>query len=365
MKVIFITTFIESIELFHLPYLKYFKDNGWEVHVAAKGTKSLPFCDKQYNIPFIRMPFNLRNIKAYKELKIIMNNEKFDIVHCHSPIGGALAKLTAAKYRKSGTKVIYTAHGFHFYKGAPLKNRLFYFVEKFFSYFTDALITINQEDFQIAKSKLKAKKIYYVPGVGVNKKKIEETVFDKSEFRKSLGLSDDDIMLLSVGELNKNKNHRIVIEAMAKIKNKKLHYFIAGKGQLEPYLIELSFKNGIVNNVHFLGFRSDIYELCKSADIFCFPSLREGLPLSVMEAMSASLPCVCSKIRGNIDLIKDPEMLVNPNDAQGFAHIIKKLSDDPMLRKEKGQENNVFVNNFDISNVLKIMQNIYLEVLSI
>ena len=211
-KVLFTATVVKThINVFHLPYLKWFKEQGYEVHVAAKNDFInepciIPNCDKHYDIQFARFPFSKTNIKAYKQLKKLIQENNYDIIHCHTPVAGVLTRLAARKNKN--TTVIYTAHGFHFFKGAPLLNWLIYYpVERFCARYTDKLITINKEDYGRAKQfKLRKNgKVYYVPGVGINLEKIQNLKVDIKQKKKELGISKNIPILLSVGELNKNK----------------------------------------------------------------------------------------------------------------------------------------------------------------
>lgn len=366
-KVLFVATVVKKhINVFHLPYLKWFQEQGYKTHVAARDDFNgeeciILYCDKHFDIPFERLPLNKNNIKAYKHLKKIINENNYEIIHCHTPVAAILTRLAARKARKQGTKVIYTAHGFHFFKGASLINWLIYFpVEYICSFFTDILITINQEDYQLAKKVMKAKQIEYVPGVGIDVEKLKNIEFNKTFKRKEFGIPEDAIMLLSIGELSKRKNHQVVIEALALLKNSNVHYCIAGQGNLEGYLMNKIKSLQIKNQVHFLGFRKDIPELCKSADIFIFPSLQEGLPVALMEAMANEKACIVSKVRGNIDLIRDENFLVEPNDINGYVNCIKKLILDIRLRSKVGSENKKNLEKYNLNNILNQMERIYL-----
>ena len=243
-KVLFTATVDSHILHFHIPYLKLFKEKGYEVHVATNGDEKIPYCDVKHKITFERSPYKLNNLKAIRQLRKIVNEEKFDIIHTHTPMGSVVTRLASIKARKKGTRVIYTAHGFHFYKGASKLNwLLFYPVEKFLSKYTDCLITINKEDYELAKNKFKkCKQIEYVPGVGIDEEKFnfKMTVKEKSDLRKSLGLKKDDFVLIQVGELNENKNQIMAIEAMREIvkKNKNIHLLLAGTGVLEEHYKE-------------------------------------------------------------------------------------------------------------------------------
>ena len=208
-KVLYVATVDIHIKTFHLPYLKMLHDMGYEVHVATNGKEEFPDCDKKHTICIERSPYKLKNIKAIKQLKKIIDKEKFDIIHCHTPMGSVVTRLAAKKSRKKhNTKVLYTAHGFHFYKGAPLLNWiLFYPIEKYLSKYTDTLITINQEDYNLAKNKFskRCNNIEYVPGVGIDTEKfnIKLTEKEKNQFKKNIGIKKEDFILTCVARMDK------------------------------------------------------------------------------------------------------------------------------------------------------------------
>lgn len=368
-KVLFVATVVKThINVFHLPMLEQFKNNGWETWVAArndfpiKEDCNIPFCDVYVDMPFARNPFMPQNIKVYKALKKLIDKEQFDIISCHTPVGGVLARLAAAKARKKGTKVVYTAHGFHFFRGAPKQNwLLFYPIEKFCSRYTDTLVTINREDFNIAKRKMHAKRVEHVPGVGIYTERIIATTVDVNSKRKDLGIPEDAFLLLSIGELNANKNHKAVIKALDELRLPNVHYAIAGGGDQKETLEAIAAECGLSENVHFLGFRHDIYDLIKIADAYAHPSFREGLPVSVMEAMAGGLPCVVSNVRGNADLIADGEggYLCSPTDTKGFARAIEMLVNAPEMRAKMGKKNAENIRNYDISVVNDKLIKIY------
>ncbi|MCL2096541.1 MAG: glycosyltransferase family 4 protein [Oscillospiraceae bacterium] len=365
MKILFAATVTEHINSFHLPYLKYFKDRGCEVHVATYGGEEILYCDKKYNIAVRRSPFRLDNIKAYFQLKKIIESEKYDLIHCHTPMGGLLGRLCGRKQRKKGMKILYTAHGFHFYKGAPLINWLLYYpMEKICSYITDGLVTINHEDYALAKKKMRAKKIYYIPGIGVDTAKFSKPAKDRETIRKELGIPKDATILISVGELNKNKNHQIIIRAMSRIKSNQLYYIICGTGSMNGELKALSERLRVDKRVILPGFRKDIADLLNISDIFVFPSMREGLGLAAIEAMSAGLPIITSNIHGINDYSEDgvTGYSVNPKDVDGFASAIDSLAKDKDLRKKMGGYNKGAVKKFDLANVMEKMRKIYEEV---
>lgn len=311
-KVLFVATVVQlHIARFHIPYLKWFHEQGWQVDVAAKNDYEqpeecvIPYCDHFYDIPFARSPFDSRNLQALKMLKKRLDETHYDIIHCHTPMGAVIARLAAKKSRRLGTKVIYTAHGFHFYHGAPAKNWLLYYpVERFLARWTDVIITMNQED-QLAARKFPCPRIEYVPGVGIDLKKFARHR-PRDMVRAALGIAPDTTFILSVGELIARKNYDVAIDALSALDTRiKFCFCIAGIGDKESELRQHIADKGLEDSIKLLGFRSDIPDLLHAADLFFFPSLQEGLPVAVMEAMACGLPIVCSRIRGNTDLIDE------------------------------------------------------------
>lgn len=361
-KVLFVASVTRHILAFHLPFLKYFKEKGWQTEVASRGEEEIAFCDIHHEVNFERSPLKKENISAFRQLKKLIDDNAYDIIHCHTPVAALLTRLAARKARKKETKVYYTAHGFHFYQGAPLLNWLIYFpIEWMCSFFTDVLITINKEDNAFAQKHMHAKKVYYVPGVGINVEAIQNVNVDIKKKRKEMGVPEDARLLFSVGELNQNKNHALIINALKELNDKTIHYCIAGSGAKEEVLSDLAKEKNLLGNVHFLGQRSDVKELLYASDIFCFPSFREGLPVSVMEAMSAGLPCVATNIRGTEDLIKDGRngILISPTDVAGAKDAIRTLIENDALKETMGNHNKEDVLMFSREQVDKEMISLY------
>lgn len=363
-KALIVSTVSRQFTLFERGNIEILKKLGYEVHCAANysdATEALEELDiVSHHIDIERSPFSINQFKAYSQLKKLMTEQGFDLVHCHAPMGGVIGRLAA---KSVGVKnVFYTAHGFHFFKGAPKINWIIYYpIEKFLSKYTNSLITINEEDYRIAVNRMKAKNVYHIPGIGLDIDKISSSTKSKKDKRREFNIPDEVIVLVSVGELNKNKNHEMIIKVISKLTQNNVHYYIAGKGSNYNYLNKLAKDLGIKEKVHFMGFRDDIHEIYKMADIFCFPSFREGLSVSLMEAMASGLPCVVSNIRGNVDLIKDGKggYLYSPNDIEGFECGINSLVLDRHLRANMGENNIEAVKEYDIEIVKKAMIDIY------
>lgn len=373
-KALFVATNTRFFTNFETSDIKILQKSGYEVHTASNvniinSSNSFEKLNSigviQHQMDCVRSPFSLSNIKAYKQLKKILKNENFELIHCHTPVGGILARLAAKKYKN--TKIIYTAHGFHFFHGnSALKNLIFHAIEKYFAKFTDVLITINNEDFQAAK-KFKLRKngfLHKINGVGIDTERYSSMNVDIAKKRNELGINENNVMLLSVGELNENKNHETVIKALGLLNAENVHYFIAGVGEKKDSLLDLAKELNIADRVHLIGFRKDIIELCKTADIFVFPSFREGLSVALMEAMSCGLPVIASQIRGNVDLVQDNEggILVSPYSEIEFKNAVARYLENPSIFKEYGKNNLNVIKSYDIKNVSTSMSKIYLQI---
>jgi glycosyltransferase EpsD len=365
-KILFCATVDDHFRVFHLPYLKWFKEQGWNVHIAAAGNKELPYADKKYSIPIKRFPLHKSNLDAYKKLKSIIVENRYHIIHCHTPMGGVLSRLAARNERNRITKVIYTAHGFHFCKGSSRKNWMIYYpIEKWLSRYTDCLITINEEDYQLAVSRqFKANHIEHVHGVGVDTDQFAPVSdLSKQVLRAKYHYSNDAFLMFYAAEFNKNKNQKLLIEALAFIKEQIPHarLLLAGEGPLLEECKRLSIHLGLENMVDFLGYRHDIESLLKMSDMAVASSLREGLPVNILEAMACRLPVIAVDNRGHRELVVNQKngWLVG-NHPEEFAEKILCLAENHELRKSFGREGRkIVMDQYELKTILIEQGRIY------
>ena len=372
LRLLMVATVSQTLSAFLLPHIQYMQQQDWIVDGAANGILTNQKCintfNSVYDIEWSRSPLDIKHIvKSMKRIRAIVKNGEYDIVHVHTPIAAAVTRFALRDMVKTKKiKMIYTAHGFHFYKGAPLLNWLIYYpIEKYLSRYTDVLITINKEDYAIAKNKMHAKKTEYIPGVGIDVEKIQNTRVERNKKRKELGIPQDAFVFISVGELNKNKNHEVVIKALKNIADKNnMHYIIAGQGPLYQYLLDLADDYGLKDKVHLLGFRTDVIELLKSSDCFVFPSLREGLGLAALEAMASGLPLITTYVGGIKDYAKDGVTgycLSIPIDVVAMSDVIVKMMCSFDFCKQCSHRNIAIAEKFDIHQSLSAMERVYKE----
>jgi glycosyltransferase involved in cell wall biosynthesis len=361
MKILILCTTDSMFTNFLVPHIHNMQNKGYIVECACSVTGDFFSILKEkygftmHEINFERNPFNLRNISAFKQLNTLVKQEKYDIIFCHEPVGGAMGRIVG---HINHCTVVYMAHGFHFYKGAPSKMRLFYLVEKFLARWTDVLITINKEDYH-ASLGFRAKEKILTNGIGVDTSKFAYNP-DNQYIRNELGLTQQDVILLSVGELIVRKNHEPVIRAIKKLNNPHVHFAIAGDGELTEYLCPLIKELNLEKQVHLLGYRTDINKLCNASDIYIMPSLQEGLSVALMEAMSCGKPVIVSKIRGNVDLVDEEKggYLVGAKDIDGYKEAILKLISSHDNQFAFGEYNMKKVKNFDIKKAIEQIDSI-------
>lgn len=363
MKVLFVANIMGHLSTFHIPYMNWFHENGWEVDAAANDDSDIDMPDyvTKIHVPIQRSPYRKENLRAFSELKKVIEEKRYDIVHCHTPMGSVLARLAVKKGSK--TKVLYTCHGFQFCKGGPVKDWILYYpVERFLAHRADCIITINQQDYKLAQ-KFACKDIRYIPGIGVDLSRFYQDDAARQNMREQLNADQTKFLVLSVGELNENKNHITVMKAIARLKNPNILYFVAGEGPLHHELERCIQDLGLERQVFLLGRRNDIPALCNAADAFAFPSQREGLGIAAIEAMSTGTPLLTSNAGGICDYSKDgiTGFVCQANDIDGFAEGILKLSRNPELCEQMGQNACEAAQKFRLEQSLERMAEIYQE----
>jgi len=377
-KVLIVTALVGFIRAFLLDDIKILQSMGYEVHCAAN-TKGDDRTLEQTHDYFAGIkvifhevnfsstsPVSKDSFKAYREMSELIHKYKFDIIHSHTPIAGVLTRLAARGLRKKGSKIIYTSHGFYFHKNSSKKDWIVYYnIERFASLFTDLIVTINWEDFHNAK-KMFCKQVEHINGVGVNIDKYSNASVDRNEYRCSLGIDSEDLMILSIGELSYRKNHQIIIRAISQLNNSNLVYVICGKTMVgEGTYSELkSLSKQLGVRVLFLGYRTDIPQIAHCADIGALPSRREGLGLAGIELMAAGIPIVASNVHGIVDYVKDgiTGYLCSPDDEKEFAQAIDRLK-DKRLRDEMKTKCIQAAKPYDRSVSYKQRQKIYKRLL--
>lgn len=331
-KVLFVARVDSHILHFHLPYLQWFQQKGYEVHVASQGDEVIPYCDRKFNIPMDRFPLSWTNFKAYQRLKEIIDGSNYALIHCHTPTGGVLARLAARHARKNGTAVLYTAHGFHFYHDAPLINWLLYYpAEKYLAAYTDCLITINREDHDLAfKNNFCTKELFMTHGVGVDFKRFPiPSQSQKMELRRVYGIEEKTFLLVYVAELSKRKNQVYLLSALAGIKGMMADFklLLVGDGAMHPALEQAVHEMALEKHVVFLGYCQDISKILSMCDLAVSVSRQEGLPMNVLEYLAQGLPVLLSDIRGHRDIFQhlNSEILFDLEDKEEFQRKILEM----------------------------------------
>lgn len=355
--------------------IKCLQKLGYEVYLAANfedcdAKKQVQYdefvkkCGQEeitvFEIKFYRRSL-FKNFKSIQTLRKLIVDKEFDLIHCHTDTGGLITAL--ALPRRGKARRIYTPHGISFYKGGSIFRWLaFYPVEKWICSKMDCVLAINGEEYEIINS-WKNNETLFVHGVGVDTDHFERLSIDRNQKRSEFNINPEDFMIMCVGELCKNKNHRVIIKAISMINRQDIQCIICGVGELKDELQKMIDDHGLSERIMLTGYRTDVAELLSAADLFAFPSFHEGLPVSVMEAMSAGLPVVCSEIRGNVDLIRNEEggFLCAPSNAEQFKNAIEKLIDDVDLRSKMSAVNKEKVRAYDISEVEKEIHRIYTQ----
>lgn len=362
-KILYTANTYRHLYLCHLPYIKYL-NSKYIVHTACNSNQKVLNANKSYFIPIERKPFRINNIKAIFKLKKIIETEKYDLIHTHTPMGAAITRLATIKYRKKNkVTIIYTAHGFHFYKGGPIINYIFYYpVEKILSKYTDLIITMNKEDYEFAKKHFKTK-VSYIPGIGFNKEKFSKKITKKqlNEFKKNNNISNKDYIISYVAEISKRKRQLYLLKTLRNYHFTNEKFLLIGElydcKKIGKYLK----KYNIEKNIELIDFNDNIPLYLNLSDIVISVSKQEGLPLNIMEAMFLEKPIIVTNCRGNRDLITNNQngLVVSINNQKELLNAIKFLKDNPTIAKKLGKENKNIIDTYSIDNTLDIMKDIY------
>lgn len=369
-KVLFVANIHKHIRAFHIPYIQYLQNQGCEVHVAANdGETRVDEADKQFDICINRNPFSTANIKAVRELKNIIEKEQYDLIHCHTAMGSVVARLAAKSFRKNGLKVLYTAHGFHFYKGSPKRYWLLYYpMEKYLSRYTDGIVTINKEDYNLIKNKnFKNQYTFLTSGVGINTERFDNVNESLKELRVKNKYKETDFLILYIAEFIPRKNHEFLVESAIELKKYAgdIKILFAGRGKNLDKISQIVLEKGLKDTIHVLGFRPDIGEIIKMIDLGVSVSHQEGLPMNVAEELYMGKPVVATKIRGHVDLIEHGKngFLFNDGDQDEFLKYIKSLKENKEKYIAMSQSATVKSQEYLLDSCIKEMAKIYNQLL--
>ena len=368
-KLLIITTISRTIRDFTIPYIRHFKNLGWQVDGMASDISNNDECiqelDNVWEIQWSRNALDPRNfLKGVARVREVVALENYDIVHVHTPIAAFITRYALRKFIK--TRVIYTAHGFHFYHGGnPIKNAIFFNLEKLAGRWTDYLVTINQEDVSAAiKNRfLPEEKIIYTPGIGLDLEKYDPGNVLKTEINaiyQELGLDKQDILLLSIAEFTPRKRQQDQLLALKKLNRSEIHIAFAGYGVTQIKIEELARELELQQQVHFLGHRKDIPTLICASQAVLLTSQQEGLPRCIMEAFCAAKPVIGTKIRGIQDLLSDNcGILIDVGDTEALAKAITTVADYPEEAKKIGDNGHAKIATYDVREILKTYEDIF------
>ncbi len=380
MNILIITTISGFLPKFEMQNVEILQKKGFTVHYASNFQNPVYECDQKelerrgiicHEISIQKSPMAAAgNIRAWHQLNEIIRKEQIQAVHCHNPMGGVLGRLCSRTAGGQSIYVIYTAHGFHFYKGAPKKNWLLYFpVEYLLARRTDQLITINKEDYKRAESMRlhNGGKITRIPGAGLDAGRFYPDHAAGMALRRRLGIPETDFVFLSAGELNANKNHAVIIKAFRKLLEKEevkkasgsYWLLICGEGRQRAALGRLIHKFSLDGKVLLCGYQQKIVDYYRCADVFLFPSIREGFGMAPVEAMACGLPLVVAENRGSREYAFHNAAVCGPKDADAFCDAMYRLASDAKLRFSMGKKSRKLSQQFTIDKTTEVMEQVY------
>lgn len=368
MNILLITTIGGFLPKFLMQDVRMLQEMGYTVHYASNFDKPVYECDRGelekqgiicHHIPIEKSPLAVTaNLTALRRLSRLVKEENIRIIHCHNPVGGVLGRMTGIHQ----PYIIYTAHGFHFYKHAPWINwMIFYPVERLLAYRTDQLITINHEDkavsehFRLRRNGCTA----MIPGVGLDTQRFTPDPARRQQYREALDVEEEEYLFLSVGELNGNKNHETVIRAFAKLDCGRAKLIICGEGIERKKLERLIGQLSLSGRILLPGYCTEIERYYRSADCFLFPSVREGLGMAALEAMACGLPVIAGDNRGTREYVFDNGILCKPKDIDAYTAAMKAVMEHPKQAAVMGKRSREIAMGFSRSRTDKVMRGVY------
>lgn len=375
-SLLFVTTIPGTLRAFLQPFARHFQAKGWRVDAMAQGISTCPRClqtfDRVWEVEWSRNPLDPQNlIVAPKQIRAAVEQTGYDIVHVHTPVAAFVTRYALNNLRQQGKpKIIYTAHGFHFYRGGkPLKNLSFLALEKLAGRWTDYLVVINREDEEAAKRYgiVPTQRVCYTPGIGVDTEYYSPSAVPEAEVvrvRQELGLSPESPLFLSIAEFNPGKRHQDILKALARLGRSDVHMAFAGTGPLMEQMQQLASDLGMKERVHFLGYRPDVPALIRACVATLLASEREGLPRSVMESLCLEIPVIGTQTRGIRDLLEgDCGLIVKLGDVEGLAEAMAWMLDHPEAAKMMGKRGRERMNSYDLRQIIKQYDHLYAQAL--
>lgn len=375
-RLLFVTTIPGTLRAFLLPFAQHFQAKGWQVDAMAQGISNCPKClhsfDRVWEVEWSRNPLDPQNlIIAPQQIRKAIAQQDYDIVHVHTPVAAFVTRYALNNLRQQGRpKVIYTAHGFHFYRGGKLlKNLSFLALEKLAGRWTDYLVVINGEDEEAAKRYgiVPTERVCYTPGIGVDTEYYSPGNVPEAEVmrvRQELGLSAETRLFLSIAEFNPGKRHQDILKALAQLGRSEVHLAFAGTGPLMEQMKQLASDLGIKSQVHFLGYRQDVPALIRASTATLLASEREGLPRSVMESLCLEIPVIGTQTRGIRDLLAgECGLLVNLGDVEELAQAMARILDRPEEAKMMGKRGRERMKGYEVRQIIKLYEDMYAQAL--
>ncbi len=375
-KLLVITAIPNSLRAFLLPFAEHFRARGWRVDAMARGVSTDIEClqafDRLWDVDICRNPLDPRNLLITpSQIRDIVVREKYDIVHVHMAVAAFVTRYALKDVRKQGgPKIIYTAHGFNFYRGGPpLPNAIFLTLEKLAGQWTDYLVVMNQEDEEAAKHHhiLPSEGVRYMPGIGLDISHYGRhgvTDADVLRVRQEMGLTADTPLFLSIAEFIPRKRHGDMLKAFARVAKPKACLAFAGEGPLMAGMQKLASQLGIQDRVRFLGFRRDIPTLIQAAIATILVSEHEGLPRSILESLSIGVPAIGTDIRGIRDLLQDGcGLLVKSADPAGLAKAMNWILDHPQETQRMGERGQKAIAAYSLQHIVQLHESLYAEAL--